>query len=364
MNGLRIRPMRPDEISIAVNWAAAEGWNPGLVDDACFAAADPEGFFIGELDGAPAATVSCVNYGASFAFLGFYIVREDCRWPSWLAMSGTDGTAMDLARLEGDLVSVLSRQTPNEALAALIMALKPDNPKASLAETASGLDSTVFLRLAAHPKSEDIVDYLGSKHSAPLILPGQAIQEFWNNQLQAVDSIATNVRKKFDAFQSELKKSDPVFSQYAEKIEALLEEFRTQHGHIYDEATVRKTIAVLELLQARASVPYASRTIFKDIAAYRKRTRTPPGFKDDGDGDFFIWADFLTGLQFAQANGTKFVRAILVTRDQKVDWSRAGVAHPILVAEMKALLKISFEIWSDEKLSSEIERELAGESKK
>jgi GNAT superfamily N-acetyltransferase len=71
--------MRPDEISIAVNWAAAEGWNQGFADDACFAAADPEGFLIGELEGAPAATVSCVNYGASFAFLGFYIVREDLR---------------------------------------------------------------------------------------------------------------------------------------------------------------------------------------------------------------------------------------------------------------------------------------------
>ena len=71
--------MRPEEISIAVDWAAAEGWNPGLADAACFAAADPEGFLIGELDGAPAATVSCVNYGASFAFLGFYIVREDLR---------------------------------------------------------------------------------------------------------------------------------------------------------------------------------------------------------------------------------------------------------------------------------------------
>ena len=71
--------MRPEEVSIAVNWAAAEGWNPGLADDACFAVADPEGFWIGELDGAPAATVSCVNYGASFAFLGFYIVREDLR---------------------------------------------------------------------------------------------------------------------------------------------------------------------------------------------------------------------------------------------------------------------------------------------
>ena len=71
--------MRPDEIPIAVNWAAVEGWNPGLADDACFAAADPQGFFIGEFDGAPAATVSCVNYGGNFAFLGFYIVRKDLR---------------------------------------------------------------------------------------------------------------------------------------------------------------------------------------------------------------------------------------------------------------------------------------------
>jgi len=79
MNSLRIRPMRPDEISIAVDWAAAEGWNPGFADDSCFATVDPEGFFIGEVDGAPAATVSCVNYNASFAFLGFYIVRADLR---------------------------------------------------------------------------------------------------------------------------------------------------------------------------------------------------------------------------------------------------------------------------------------------
>jgi GNAT superfamily N-acetyltransferase len=71
--------MRPGEISIAMDWAAAEGWNPGLADAACFAATDPEGFLIGELDGAPVATVSCVNYGESFAFLGFYIVRKDLR---------------------------------------------------------------------------------------------------------------------------------------------------------------------------------------------------------------------------------------------------------------------------------------------
>jgi GNAT superfamily N-acetyltransferase len=78
-NDLRIRAMRPEEIAIAADWAAAEGWNPGLADAASFATVDPEGFLIGELDGAPAATISCVNYDARFAFLGFYIVRPDLR---------------------------------------------------------------------------------------------------------------------------------------------------------------------------------------------------------------------------------------------------------------------------------------------
>src|SRR5260370_4274384 len=76
---LHIRVMRPDEIALAADWAAAEGWNPGLDDAACFVTVDPDGFFIGELDGAPAATISCVNYDEPVAFLGFYIVRGDVR---------------------------------------------------------------------------------------------------------------------------------------------------------------------------------------------------------------------------------------------------------------------------------------------
>src|SRR5258705_10910834 len=79
MSDLRIRTMQPDEISVAIEWAAAEGWNPGLTDAACFASVDPDGFLIGVLDGVPVATISCVNYGAGFAFLGFYIVRQDVR---------------------------------------------------------------------------------------------------------------------------------------------------------------------------------------------------------------------------------------------------------------------------------------------
>ncbi|NOJ44411.1 GNAT family N-acetyltransferase [Bradyrhizobium australiense] len=103
MNDLNIRTMRPDEISLAVNWAAAEGWNPGLADDACFASVDSEGFFIGEIDGAPVATVSCVNYDARFAFLGFYIVRADLRgrsfglriWNAAIAHAGSRVIGLD-----------------------------------------------------------------------------------------------------------------------------------------------------------------------------------------------------------------------------------------------------------------------------
>jgi len=79
MSELHIRNLRPEEISLAAGWAAAEGWNPGLSDAACFAIPDAQGFFLGEIDGEPVATVSCVNYDDRFAFLGFYIVRADLR---------------------------------------------------------------------------------------------------------------------------------------------------------------------------------------------------------------------------------------------------------------------------------------------
>ena len=97
MGDLNIRNMRPDEIGLAADWAAAEGWNPGLADVACFATVDPQGLLIGELDGAPAATISCVNYDRGFAFLGFYIVRADLRGRGLACASGTRRSRMQAA---------------------------------------------------------------------------------------------------------------------------------------------------------------------------------------------------------------------------------------------------------------------------
>ena len=64
---------------VAISWADAEGWNPGLDDAERFLAADPHSFLATEHEDEIVATVSCALYGDSYAFIGFYIVRSDVR---------------------------------------------------------------------------------------------------------------------------------------------------------------------------------------------------------------------------------------------------------------------------------------------
>lgn len=79
MPDLDIRTMTPEDVALAVDWAAAEGWNPGLGDAAAFRLADPDGFLVGRIAGEPVAVISVVAWGPAFGFLGFYIVRPEDR---------------------------------------------------------------------------------------------------------------------------------------------------------------------------------------------------------------------------------------------------------------------------------------------
>lgn len=74
-----VRAMGPDDLALALGWAADEGWNPGLGDAAAFLATDPGGFHVGSVDGEPVSSISLVRYGEAFAFLGLYIVRPEHR---------------------------------------------------------------------------------------------------------------------------------------------------------------------------------------------------------------------------------------------------------------------------------------------
>lgn len=74
-----IRSMRADEIQLAIDWAAQQGWNPGIHDAQTFYQADNNGFFIGEIDGQAISVGSAVAYDDQFAFCGLYIVHPDYR---------------------------------------------------------------------------------------------------------------------------------------------------------------------------------------------------------------------------------------------------------------------------------------------
>jgi ribosomal protein S18 acetylase RimI-like enzyme len=98
----RTRTMTREQVALAIDWAAAEGWNPGLDDHETFRAADPSGFRAGLLDDEPVASISAVKYGSAFAFLGLYIVLPDFRgrglgWRLWLdAMATVAGRQLGL----------------------------------------------------------------------------------------------------------------------------------------------------------------------------------------------------------------------------------------------------------------------------
>jgi GNAT superfamily N-acetyltransferase len=74
-----INTMTDTDSEMAIEWAASEGWNPGINDAACFYQTDPAGFLIGKLDGEPVSVISAVRYGESFGFIGMYIVKPAYR---------------------------------------------------------------------------------------------------------------------------------------------------------------------------------------------------------------------------------------------------------------------------------------------
>ncbi len=79
MGALVIRPMIRADLDIALDWAAAEGWNPGLDDAEPFFAADAAGFLMGFIGEEPVCCISVVAYGKAYGFLGLYICRPEFR---------------------------------------------------------------------------------------------------------------------------------------------------------------------------------------------------------------------------------------------------------------------------------------------
>lgn len=100
---LQISQVTAEDWPVVREWAADEGWNPGHEDGSCFLPQDPDGFFLGRIDGVPVSAVSVVNYGDAYSFLGLYLVRPEFRgrghglatWQHAMPHAGTRTIGLD-----------------------------------------------------------------------------------------------------------------------------------------------------------------------------------------------------------------------------------------------------------------------------
>ncbi len=75
---MTIRNMTQEEVVKLVDWAAQEGWNPGLSDADSFWATDPQGFMAIDVDGQMAGAGCAFYHGPEYGFMGLFIM-----WPEF-----------------------------------------------------------------------------------------------------------------------------------------------------------------------------------------------------------------------------------------------------------------------------------------
>lgn len=248
----------------------------------------------------------------------------------------------------------LNRDSSLDALAMLHRSLSPSRQLESAERLVIGFDTNALYRVGRGRAGADILDYLRARHDSPLIVPGQTLQEVWNNQIVGVVPLAKALQSKLREIESEAKKLDYRFGARGEEARIAIAGLEAEYAEVFDEEAEGAFSGTVELFLAKATVRYVPRIDFAALARVRNDTKTPPGFKDRGDGDFFLWADFLYGL--AGCNPDDVDGVVLVTNDTKADWSRNGFAHPILVAEATAVLPKPFELWTVRQLSAYVNR--------
>jgi len=104
---MNIRRMTRDELNMLVEWAACEGWNPGLDDADVFWATDPEGFVAAEIDGELIGGGSIVAYEKKYGFMGLFIMRPEYRGRGLGDQLWHELNRRLLARLDADAAILL-----------------------------------------------------------------------------------------------------------------------------------------------------------------------------------------------------------------------------------------------------------------
>lgn len=228
---------------------------------------------------------------------------------------------------------------------------------------AIGFDTNALFKMASNSKAESIIDGLGAA-DFPLIVPGQVLQEFWNNKVEGLPKLSANLVKALSQIRTELDLLSDSFGLEAKlvELEGALSGFTKSHDGLVSSSLTITLKSLFEMLSERARVSYVPRDRFAPLGAVRHSTKTPPGFKDPSQwtGDFFVWADFLlglsqSGLNAASSDSEKKV-VVFVTEDRKKDWEVRGYVHPILEGEVTAVTGSPVQLWTVAQLAKFLER--------
>jgi hypothetical protein len=163
-----IRTLTTAEVETLVDWAAAEGWNPGLADAAAFRAEDPDGF-LGAFVGAEMVSgISAVAYGSGFGFIGLYICRPDMRGMGY----GKRVWDAGVARLSGRTVGLdgVPAQQAGYRSKGFVEAYRTIRYSGSLPDSQGG---------KVDPAGVDAIDAIAAFDLAHFPAPRQAFLQRW-----------------------------------------------------------------------------------------------------------------------------------------------------------------------------------------
>jgi hypothetical protein len=229
---------------------------------------------------------------------------------------------------------------------------------------AIGLDTNALRFLRVNLTS--FANFTSAVEGSPikLIIPGQALQEFWNNHRTFTKDLSQLEKDKslLNQAAQKLKRSAsaPEIITKLESLEALISDIELEIDTFQNPEAFQNSSQFWKELNAVSDTFYVPRTRFFGIGQARFASKTPPGFEDVDKyprhlGDFFVWADFLLGLrlQFLRDElGPSDGKVVFITDDAKQDWQTAGRAHPFLSAEVWAMCERPLEIVETKQISS------------
>ncbi|MCV9994257.1 PIN-like domain-containing protein [Paeniglutamicibacter sp. ZC-3] len=209
--------------------------------------------------------------------------------------------------------------------------------------SAIGFDTNALKQLRRFPsdKRTSILTYLQSK-TVPMILPAQAIQEYWNNHgifTKDVQNLENDTKKlavrygKLTTNSASRSKLETMAAQVASLADDVAD---SQNPHL-----LKESVDLWNSLLPDAIVSHVPREKIFAIGESRFASGIAPGFADDSKkanrlGDFYVWSDFLLGLKNLNLNVDDKIKStvVFVTDDAKEDWMTSQIPHPTLLGEV------------------------------